>query len=120
MINLKEAFQEVEKYFSPKIIGEVNDVYIKLAKIKGEEVPWHAHEHEDELFYIVEGSLLMQIEGDKPFTMHQGDMHIVSRGTQHRVSSQHECLVMLIENKTTAHTGKVQTAITKSIEDQQY
>ncbi|EAY28097.1 cupin domain protein [Microscilla marina ATCC 23134] len=120
MINLKEAFQEVEKYFSPKIIGEVNDVYIKLAKIKGEEVPWHAHEHEDELFYIVEGSLLMQIEGETPFTMHQGDMHIVSQGLQHRVSSQNECLVMLIENKTTAHTGKVQAAITKSVEEQQY
>lgn len=120
MINLKEAFQEVEKYFSPKIVGEVNDVYVKLAKIKGEEVPWHAHENEDELFYIVEGELLMEIEGEAAFTMHQGDMHIVKKGVQHRVSSQEDCLVMLIENKSTAHTGTVKAAITKSIDEQKY
>ena len=57
-MNLKDAYIGVEEYFSPRIIGEVNDQYIKIAKIKGQEIPWHNHENEDELFYIVEGTLL--------------------------------------------------------------
>ncbi len=61
-MNLKDAFLSLEKYFSPKIIGEVNDQYIKVVKIEGQEVPWHIHENEDELFYIAKGILLMEIE----------------------------------------------------------
>ena len=117
-MNLKNHFSEVTAYFSPKVIGEVNDVYVKVAKIKGDEVPWHNHENEDELFYIVEGSLLFEIENEPPFTMNKGDLFIVKKGVNHRVSSQEECLIMLIENKTTAHTGKVKSKITRSIEEQ--
>ena len=61
-MNLKDVFTEIENYFSPRIISEVNDHYIKVAKIKGQEIPWHNHENEDELFYIVEGELLLEIE----------------------------------------------------------
>ena len=61
-MNLKNAFLSLEKYFSPKITGEVNDQYIKVVKIKGQEVPWHIHENEDELFSIAKGTLLMEIE----------------------------------------------------------
>ena len=50
-MNLKDVFTEIENYFSPRIIGEVNNHYIKVAKIKGQEIPWHNHENEDELFY---------------------------------------------------------------------
>jgi quercetin dioxygenase-like cupin family protein len=117
-MNLKEYFKDVKDYFSPKVIGEVNDVYIKVAKIKGEKVPWHNHENEDELFYIIEGSLLFEIEGEPNFTMNAGDIFIVKKGINHRVSSVDECKIMLIENKTTAHTGKVNSDITKSIEQQ--
>mgnify|MGYP001085179911 CR=1 FL=1 len=119
-MNLKDQFNSVEKYFSPKVIGEVNDVFVKVAKIKGEEVPWHAHDNEDELFYIVAGELLMEIEGQESFTMKAGDLHIVPKGVRHRVSSIEECQLMLIENKSTAHTGDVVSKITKSIEEQQY
>ncbi len=119
-MNLKNQFKSVEKYFSPKVIGEVNDVFVKVAKIKGEEVPWHAHEHEDELFYVVAGQLLMEIEGEESFTMQTGDLYIVPKGVRHRVSSEEECQIMLIENKSTTHTGDVVSPITKSIEEQQY
>ncbi|MCO6499440.1 MAG: cupin domain-containing protein [Vicingus serpentipes] len=117
-MNLKDKFNNVTDYFSPKVIGEVNDVYVKIAKIKGEKVPWHNHKKEDELFYIVEGSLLFEEEGKPSFTMQQGDMYIVKKGINHRVSSTEECKIMLIENKTTAHTGEVETDITKSIDQQ--
>lgn len=118
MINLKHKFNDISTYFSPKVIGEVNDVYVKLAKIKGEEVPWHNHANEDELFYIVEGNLLFEVEGEPAFTMKEGDMFIVKKGVNHRVSSEEECKIMLIENKTTQHTGDILTDITRSIEEQ--
>lgn len=117
-INLKHHLSEVNEYFSPKIIGEVNDVFIKVAKIKGEKVPWHNHENDDELFYVVEGSLLMEIENQESITMNKGDIYVVRKGINHRVSSTEECHIMLIENKTTQHTGDVQSEITKTVEEQ--
>lgn len=117
-MQLKDHFQKVTDYFSPKVIGEVNDVYVKVAKIKGEDIPWHNHKNEDELFYIVEGSLLFELEGQEPFMMRAGDLYIVPRGVNHRVSSTEECKIMLIENKSTAHTGEIESPITRSITEQ--
>jgi len=118
MINLKEILKNTDNYFSPKIVGEVNNQYIKIAKILGNEVPWHNHENEDEAFYIIEGKLLMEIEDESPFIMKKGDLFVVKKGVNHKVSSEKECLIMLIEPKTTGHTGKVKSSITKSIEEQ--
>ena len=117
-INLSVALENVQNYFSPKIIGEVNDVYIKIVKILGEKVPWHHHEEEDEFFYILEGSLKMDIENEATIQMKKGDFYIVKRGVNHKVSAQHECHIMLIENKSTLHTGILTTEITKSIDEQ--
>jgi len=117
-MNLKQKFDNITDYFSPKVIGEVNDVYVKVALIKGDEIPWHNHKNEDELFYIIEGSLFFEIEGQEGFTMKQGDLFIVKRGVNHKVSSKEECKIMLIENKTTAHTGEVISEVTRSIEEQ--
>ena len=117
-MNLKEKFKNIKDYFSPKVIGEVNDVYIKIAIIKGDKIPWHNHTNEDELFYIVEGRLLFEIEKKESFTMNEGDIFIVKKGINHKVSSLKECKIMLIENKTTAHTGDIKTEITKSIKQQ--
>jgi len=96
----------------------VNDVYVKVAKIKGEEIPWHNHAGEDELFYILDGSLLFEIEGEEPFTMESGDLYIVKRGVNHRVSSTEECSILLVENKSTVHLGDTESEITKSVEEQ--
>lgn len=119
-MNIPASFSDITEYFSPKIVAEVNNEYVKLAKIKGQEVPWHAHENEDELFYIVSGKLLMELEEKDPFIMETGDLFVVKKGTTHRVSSTEECLIMLIESKTTKHTGDVLSNITKTIEQQSY
>ena len=119
-MNVIEEFSKIDRYFSPRIIGEVNNEFVKLAKIKGEDIPWHNHENEDEMFYIIEGSLLMEIENEPAFNMNKGDLFVVKKGVEHRVSSENECLIMLIESKTTKHTGEVLTDITKSIEEQSY
>lgn len=117
-MNINDAFLSLEKYFSPRIIGEVNDQYIKVVKIKGQEVPWHNHENEDELFFVVKGTLLMEIENQSHLVLKKGDLFVVKKGENHRVSSKKECLIMLIESKTTEHTGKIKSAITKSIWEQ--
>jgi mannose-6-phosphate isomerase-like protein (cupin superfamily) len=117
-INIPATLNNITNYFSPKIIGEVNDVYIKIVKILGEKIPWHNHKDEDELFYILEGSMEIEIENKPRFQMNKGDLYIAQRGVNHKVSSQNECHLMLIENKTTSHTGEMSTEITKSIEEQ--
>lgn len=117
-MNLKEKLSEITDYFSPKILGEVNDVFIKLVKIKGDKVPWHNHKNDDELFHVLSGSLLFEIENQEAFTMNSGDIFIVKRGLNHRVSSKEECHIMLVENKTTLHTGEIANEITKSIQEQ--
>jgi quercetin dioxygenase-like cupin family protein len=115
---LAALFQGLQGYFSPKVIGEVNDVYIKVTKVKGNDVPWHTHEHEDELFCIYKGSLVMEISGQESFTLSEGELFVVRRGVEHRVYSQDECWILLVENKATKHTGSVVSTITKSVEDQ--
>lgn len=117
-MQLKNHLESITEYFSPKIIGEVNETYIKVAKIFGDEIPWHNHKSEDELFYIIKGSLLFEEEGKEPFTMKEGDLYIVKKGVNHKVSSTVECHIMLVEPKTTAHTGDVIHTITKTLQDQ--
>jgi len=117
-MNIPTELSKINNYFFPKVIGEVNDTYVKIVKIKGDKVPWHNHKNEDELFYILEGALLMEIENKKPFTMDKGDLYIVKKGINHKVSAIEECCIMLIENKTALHTGTVQSEISKSIDTQ--
>lgn len=117
-LNLKEQFSNVHEYFSPKVIGRVNNEFVKLVKIQGDRVPWHYHEESDELFYIIEGSLKMEVNRSN-FIMNPGDLFIVKKGINHRVSSTGECLIMLIEHETTLHTGNIVSEITKTIYEQQ-
>lgn len=117
-MNIQDHLSKVNQFFSPKVIGEVNDVYVKVAKIKGEDIPWHNHTNEDEAFFILDGELLFEEEGKDSFVMKKGDFYVVKKGVNHRVSSEEECQIMLIENKSTAHTGEVDSKITKSIEEQ--
>lgn len=119
-MNLIEQFKDIKEYFSPKIVAEVNDQYVKIAKIKGEDIPWHHHENEDELFYIIEGTLLMEVENEANRTMKTGDIFVVPKGVNHRVSAKDECSIMLIETISTKHTGDVKSHITKSIQEQSY
>jgi quercetin dioxygenase-like cupin family protein len=118
--NIEELFSQVKQYFTPKIIGEVNDVFVKLAKVKGQDVPWHIHDSEDELFYVVKGNLTIEQKGRADINLNQGEIFIVKKGVEHRVFTDRECWLILIENKTTKHTGDVESSITKTIDDQHY
>lgn len=118
--NIEELFSGITRYFTPKIIGEVNDVFVKLVKVKGEDVPWHTHDFEDELFYVLKGVLTIEQKGGEEINLNEGELFIVKKGVEHRTHCDQECWLILIENKTTKHTGDVDSPITKTINDQQY
>lgn len=115
-VNLLEALAEVDEYWSPRVVGQVNDQYIKVAKLKGEFV-WHQHDDEDELFYIVRGQLVIEYEDDR-VVLDEGDMHVVPKGVQHNPVAAEECWIALIETVSTKHTGEVMSDRTRSIEEQ--
>ena len=106
----------LNEYWSPKIISEIDNHYVKVAKLKGTFV-WHDHQDQDELFFILKGSLLMEYK-DKKVLLQTGDLHVVPKGVMHNPIAEEECLVMLIEDKATAHTGDTQSASSRSREEQ--
>ncbi len=114
--NLLKELDHVNDYWSPRVVGEVNDQYIKVAKLKG-TFTWHQHDDEDELFYVLKGRLVIEYENDR-VVLEDGDMHIVPRGTMHNPVADEECWIALIETVTTKHTGAVVTEQTKTIEQQ--
>jgi mannose-6-phosphate isomerase-like protein (cupin superfamily) len=103
-VNLGETFGRVSDFWSPKIVGELNDSYVKVVKLKGEFV-WHRHEAEDELFLVVEGRLRMQLrDGDRD--LGPGELIVVPRGVEHcPLALTDEVHVVLLEPKTTLNTG---------------
>lgn len=102
--------------WSPRVIGEVDDAYVKVARIKG-TLAWHSHDAEDELFYVLRGSLRIELEDDA-VELQAGQMWVVPRGVRHNPVAEEECLVLLVERKTTLHTGDVLTDKTRSIAEQ--
>ncbi len=106
VVNLKDKLRRVQEYWSPKIVGELNDTYVKVVKLRNEFV-WHHHEKEDELFFVVEGRLRMQLrDGDRD--LGPGEFIIVPRGVEHcPLALTDEVQVVLIEPQTTLNTGNV-------------
>ena len=115
-MNLRRMAAELTEYWSPRVVGQVNDQYVKVAKVKG-DFAWHKHDAEDELFLILEGKLTIEYE-DRVVELSTGDCHIVPKGVLHYPTCEEECLLALIETVTTKHTGDVMTDKTKSIEQQ--
>lgn len=116
-IRLMQAFEKITEYWSPKVIGRVNDQYVKIAKVKG-EFAWHKHDDEDELFQIIKGHLSIQFEDGREVSLAPGEMYIVPKGVLHNPIAEEECWLMLIETVTTKHTGDTETPLSKSIEQQ--
>lgn len=104
-VNLAEKFNRFSEHWSPKIVGELNDSYVKAVKLKGEFV-WHHHENEDELFLVVKGTLRMRFR-DREVLIREGEFLIVPRGVEHLPVADQECHVVLLEPKTTRNTGNV-------------
>ena len=102
-INLKEKFSLFKDYWSPKIVGNLNDNFIKLAKFKG-EFTWHKHDQEDELFMVVHGDLTIKLR-DRDVQIGPGEMFIVPKGVEHMPVAEDEAHVLLVEPKSVLNTG---------------
>jgi mannose-6-phosphate isomerase-like protein (cupin superfamily) len=103
--------------WSPRVVAEVDDAYVKVAKVKG-TLAWHAHEREDELFLVLAGRLRIELEGGDAVDLGEGEMFVVRKGVRHNPVAEDECLLLLIERKSTQHTGDVVTEKTRSLAEQ--
>jgi mannose-6-phosphate isomerase-like protein (cupin superfamily) len=104
-INVADKFSKINEMWSPKILGEVNDSYIKAVKFIGEFV-WHHHDNEDEMFMVISGKLRMKFR-DREEVVRPGEFIIVPRGVEHLPISDEETQVLLFEPKSTLNTGNV-------------
>jgi mannose-6-phosphate isomerase-like protein (cupin superfamily) len=104
-INLAEKLARVSDYWSPKIVGEVNDFHVKIVKFQGEFL-WHHHENEDEMFLVVKGTMRMRFR-DGDVLVREGEFIIVPRGVEHMPVAEGEVHVVLFEPKSTLNTGNV-------------
>ncbi len=116
-VNLVAALDGVAEHWSPKVVGRVNDQYVKVAKVLG-QLAWHRHDDEDELFQVLRGRLRIQFEGGAEVVLQAGEFCVVPRGVLHNPVADEECWIMLVETVTTKHTGDVETPRTKSIAQQ--
>jgi mannose-6-phosphate isomerase-like protein (cupin superfamily) len=113
-VNLAEKLGLFSDCWSPKAIGAVNDLHVKLVKLKGEFV-WHAHEAEDELFLVLQGRLRMRFR-EREVVVDPGELIIVPRGTEHCPVADDEVHVLLVEPKSTVNTGSAGGERTRQVE----
>lgn len=104
-VNLAEKFGRFTDQWSPKIIADLNDSHVKLARVQGEFV-WHQHADEDELFIVIQGELTIELR-DGAVTLGPGELVVIPRGVEHRPVAREEVQLMLIEPKAIRHTGDV-------------
>lgn len=102
-VSLAEKFGLFQEHWSPKIVGELNGQHVKLAKLLG-EFDWHHHEHEDELFLVVKGEIVIHFR-DKAVGLGEGDFLIIPRGVEHKPVAEQEAHVLLFEPASTLNTG---------------
>jgi mannose-6-phosphate isomerase-like protein (cupin superfamily) len=112
VVNIEECFESFHDTFSPKIVGELNGQNVMLVRCEGDKVPWHTHDGEDEMFYVLEGTLEV-LEKDRNTTVRAGEFYIVRSGAEHRVVPRGHVRLMLFEPAGISHTGTVQAEITK-------
>ncbi len=116
-VDIRSELDRVTRHWTPRVIGRVNDQYVKVAKLQGEFV-WHAHDAEDELFLIVYGTLRIQLEGDQEVVLEPGQFFVVPAGVRHNPIADEEVGIVLIETVTTSHTGSTVTDRSVPVEQQ--
>lgn len=114
VVNLAQKFGLFTERWHPKIVGELNDSYVKLVRLEGEFV-WHQHENDDELFLVVKGTLTIRLR-DRDLTVREGEFVIIPRGVEHLPVADEEVHVLLLEPKTTLNTGDVRNERTVEAE----
>jgi len=102
-VNIARKFELIQDHWHPRIVGELNDSYIKLVKLKGEFI-WHKHDVEDELFLVIKGRLRIMLR-DQELSITEGEFVIIPHGVEHKPVADEEVQVVLLEPKSTVNTG---------------
>lgn len=116
-INFATELAAVTDHWTPRVVGQVNNEYVKVAKLLG-ELMWHDHADEDELFLVVYGQLVIQLENADDVVLGPGEAFVVPKGVRHNPVAAEECGIVLIETVTTKHTGDEVTERTVSLDRQ--
>ncbi len=111
-VNIEKCFEKFNDTYSPKIVGDLNGQHVMVVRLEGDKVPWHTHEKEDEMFFVIDGILDIH-EKNKNITLQAGEFYIVQRGIEHRVVPRGHVKLILFEPEGIEHTGKVKAEITK-------
>ena len=109
-INFQEKFSKFSELWSPKIVAQLNDYHLKLAKVQGEFV-WHDHPETDEVFIVIKGRLDILFRDGK-VSLGEGEMFVVPMGMEHKPVAENECHILLIEPAGTVNTGDVKDDLT--------
>lgn len=122
VVSPRQVAAGLTEFWSPRVVAEVDDAYVKVAKLHG-SLAWHSHEHEDELFFVLEGRLRIELEDDSiapggAVELEAGQMFVVPKGVRHNPVAEQECRILLIERKSTQHTGDVVTERSRSLAEQ--
>lgn len=115
-VSPRAAAARLTELWSPRVIAELDDSFVKVAKVRG-TLAWHSHDDEDELFLVLEGSLRIEMD-ERTVVLREGELFVVPRGVRHNPIADDECLLMLVERKSTLHTGNAITDKTRSIAEQ--
>lgn len=115
-VNIREKFKLFTAYWSPKILGQVNENYVRIFKAKGEFV-WHKHEKDDEFFLVIKGQLTIRLR-DRDIILNEGEFFIVPKGVEHCPYAEHEVHILLVEPKEVINTGN--TVSEKKVENQEW
>ena len=111
VINIERSFEKFSDTFSPKIVAELNGQNVLLVRCEGDKVPWHTHDGEDEMFFVLEGTLEV-FEREESSTLQAGEFVVVRKGTEHRVVPHGHVKLLLFEPQGIAHTGSAKSEIT--------
>ncbi len=113
-VSVRAKLEQISEHWAPKIVGQVGDFQVKLVKFQGDFV-WHSHEHEDEMFLVIEGSFTMALR-DRLVELQAGEFIVIPRGVEHKPYAENEVSVMLFEPATTLNTGEETNERTRSAE----
>ena len=104
-VNIAQKLNLIDDFWSPKIAGELNDSYVKLAKLKG-EFAWHHHEAEDQMFLVVKGRLKIKLR-DQDIELEEGEFVIIPKKVEHLPVAKDEVHILLLEPKSTVNDGNL-------------
>lgn len=109
-INFNDKLSKFSDLWSPRVVAEMNDYQFKLVKIQN-EFTWHNHEHTDEVFIVVKGSMHIEMEHET-ITLDEGEMYVVPKGVVHKPFAEHECHILLVEPRGVVNTGEADGKLT--------